>query len=126
MKTFEASALLDRHRPRHSARHPLVRDSRVGSQPCLSSRGALCVDPAKVVTRGKEMTSDTQKRELVIAKGWVQAAVLVFLFGFTVLGWLAYRTYMDEPPIPQRVVDPAGNVLFTDADVMSGQQVFLR
>jgi nitric oxide reductase subunit B len=60
------------------------------------------------------MTSDTWKRELIIAKGWVQAAVLVFLFGFAVLGWLAYRTYMDEPPIPQRVVDPMGNVLFTE------------
>src|SRR5262245_61931415 len=58
-------------------------------------------------------------RELVIAKGWVQAAVLVFVFGFTVLGWLAYRTYMEEPPIPQRVVDPAGNVVFTGADVMA-------
>jgi nitric oxide reductase subunit B len=72
------------------------------------------------------MTSDTRKRELIISKGWVQAAVLVFVFGFAVLGWLAYRTYMEEPPIPQRVVDPVGNVLFTGADVMSGQQVFLR
>ena len=72
------------------------------------------------------MTSDTRKRELIISKGWVQAAVLVFVFGFAVLGWLAYRTYMGEPPIPQRVVDPVGKVLFTGADVMSGQQVFLR
>ena len=72
------------------------------------------------------MTSDTRKRELIISKGWVQAAVLVFVFGFAVLGWLAYRTYMEEPPIPQRVVDPVGKVLFTGADVMSGQQVFLR
>src|SRR5262249_1402297 len=82
--------------------------------------------PVKGVTGGKTMTSDTRKRELIISKGWVQAAILVFLFGFTVLGWLAYRTYVEEPPIPQRVVDPAGNVLFTGVDIMSGQQVFLR
>jgi nitric oxide reductase subunit B len=57
------------------------------------------------------MSEANSKRELVISKGWVQAAVLVFLFGFAVLGFLAYRTYVEEPPVPQRVVDPAGNVM---------------
>jgi nitric oxide reductase subunit B len=66
------------------------------------------------------------KRELLVGRGWVQAVAIVFLFGFLILGLLAYRTYTDEPPIPAEVVDPAGNVLFTHLDVIHGQEVFLR
>jgi nitric oxide reductase subunit B len=66
------------------------------------------------------------KRELLVSKGWVQAVIVVFLFGFFVMGLLAYRTYTGEPPIPQRVVTPGGRVIFTGADVTAGQQVFLR
>jgi nitric oxide reductase subunit B len=56
----------------------------------------------------------------------VQAVVLVVLFGFFVLGLLAYRTYMAKPPTPQRVVDPSGQTLYTAADIHKGQQVFLH
>ncbi|HLW59281.1 MAG TPA: cbb3-type cytochrome c oxidase subunit I [bacterium] len=66
------------------------------------------------------------KRPLLISSGWIQAVLLVMLFGFLVLSLLAYRTYTGEPPIPARVVDPAGHVLFTDADVILGQEAFLR
>ena len=51
------------------------------------------------------------RRQLLVAKGWVQAVLLVVLFGFFVLGLLAYRTYQAKPPTPQRVVDPQGVVL---------------
>ena len=56
---------------------------------------------------------ESQRRQLLVSKGWVQAVLLVFLFGFFVLGLLAYRTYMAKPPTPQRVVDPQGTVLYT-------------
>jgi nitric oxide reductase subunit B len=69
---------------------------------------------------------ETTRRGLLISKGWVQAVVIVFLFGFTVLGILAYRTYTGEPPIPEKVVDSKGVVLFTGADVTNGQEIFLR
>src|SRR5579871_307834 len=65
-------------------------------------------------------------RALLISNGWIQAIVIVVVCGFLILGMLAYRTYTDEPPIPSRVVDPAGRVLFTGADVIAGQEVFLR
>jgi nitric oxide reductase subunit B len=68
----------------------------------------------------------SQRRQLLVAKGWVQAVLLVVLFGFFVLGLLAYRTYMAKPPTPQRVVDPQGTVLYTAADIHKGQQVFLH
>ena len=67
-----------------------------------------------------------QRRELLISKGWVQGAILVTLVGFFILGLLAYRTYTEQPPVPERVVDRQGRVLYTGNDVSKGQQVFLH
>ncbi|MGH9725864.1 MAG: nitric-oxide reductase large subunit, partial [Candidatus Acidiferrales bacterium] len=72
------------------------------------------------------MMSDSSKRELLVSSGWMQAVAIVMLCGFLILGMLAYRTYTDEPPIPQRVVDPSGQVIFTGEDITAGQEVFLR
>jgi nitric oxide reductase subunit B len=66
------------------------------------------------------------RRQLLVSKGWVQGVLLVMLFGFFVLGLLAYRTYQAKPPLPQRVVDPAGATLYTARDITAGQQVFLH
>jgi nitric oxide reductase large subunit len=68
----------------------------------------------------------SQRRQLLVSKGWVQGVLLVVLFGFFVLGLLAYRTYLAKPPTPKRVVDPQGTVLYTAADIHKGQQVFLH
>ena len=69
---------------------------------------------------------DLQKRDLLVSKAWLQAVALVVIFGFFVLGLLAYRTYSGQAPIPGQVVDPGGRVLFTREDIQGGQQVFLR
>src|SRR5512132_1250354 len=68
----------------------------------------------------------SQRRQLLVSKGWIQAVVLVMLVGFFILGLLAYRTYMAHPPVPQRVVDAQGRVLYTGEDISKGQQVFLH
>ena len=70
--------------------------------------------------------NNSGKRELLVSKGWIQAIAIVMLCGFLILGMLAYRTYTDEPPIPLRVVDPSGQVIFTGTDITAGQEVFLR
>ena len=44
--------------------------------------------------------NSSEKRELLISNGWIQAILIVFLIGFLILGMLAYRTYTDAPPIP--------------------------
>jgi nitric oxide reductase subunit B len=67
-----------------------------------------------------------RRREFLIGKGWIQAVLLVVLCGFFVLGLLAYRTYMAHPPVPARVADQNGSVLFTGKDISAGQQVFLH
>ena len=70
--------------------------------------------------------SSDGRRELMVSRTWVQAAALVVLCGFAVLGFLAYRAYTTDPPIADRVVSEDGRVLFTGDDVTRGQQVFLR
>src|SRR6188768_4223033 len=67
-----------------------------------------------------------QRRELLISKTWVQAAALVFLIGFFILGLLAYRTNQAKPPVPDKTLGPAGQVLYTKDDVKEGQKVFLH
>ncbi len=68
----------------------------------------------------------TGRRDLLVSKGWIQAVALVILFGFFVMGLLAYRTYSEEAPIPGRVVGPDGAMLFTREDILAGQQIFLK
>jgi nitric oxide reductase subunit B len=66
------------------------------------------------------------KRELLVSRTWLQVAGLVFVVGFFVLVLLAYRTYKADPPIPDRVVDPSGQLVYSGDDVRAGQKVFLH
>src|SRR5215469_13452414 len=66
-----------------------------------------------------------EKPPLMISRGWIQGAIVVLMIGFCILGVLTYYTYNDEPPIPEVVKRTDGSTLFTRADVMAGQQVFL-
>jgi nitric oxide reductase subunit B len=61
-----------------------------------------------------------------ISQLWFQAAILTFVIGFSVLGFLSYRIYGGSPPIPTEVVTAGGARLFTGADVMNGQHVFQK
>src|SRR5829696_265904 len=72
------------------------------------------------------MTAGTGRRALLVSKGWLQAVALVVLFGFFVLGLLAYRAYSGQPLIPERVWDPSGRVSFAGEDVTGGQGVFRK
>jgi nitric oxide reductase subunit B len=75
---------------------------------------------------GVQLLMVQKRHELLIAKGWVQAAVLVLLTGILALGALAYRSHAGQPPIPQRVLGEDGGVVFTEADIRAGQKLFLR
>ena len=70
------------------------------------------------------MNDEEQRRPL--SPWWRHAVILVMIFGFTILTVVTVVTYTNAPPIPEKVVNQAGKVLFTKDDIESGQSVFLK
>ncbi len=57
---------------------------------------------------------------------WRHGALLVMIFGFSILIFMTVLAYHDAPPIPATVVDASGQVLFTGKQIEHGQSVFLQ
>ena len=68
--------------------------------------------------------SDAGSSQTLIGKGWIQGVALVMIFGFLVMGILAYRTYTASMPMPEKVVSESGEVLFTGDQITRGQELF--
>jgi nitric oxide reductase subunit B len=54
---------------------------------------------------------------------WIALATLLAV-GFGVLLWMGGEIHRQAPPLPERVVTPAGEVLYTRADIERGRQVW--
>lgn len=52
---------------------------------------------------------------------WLAA---IFLLSFGVLGWMGHEIYLAAPPIPTRVIEPDGTVLFSEGQVQRGQEAW--
>ena len=59
-------------------------------------------------------------------RGGDTRSILVMIGGFSVLSFVTVLTYTNAPPIPDKAVDAAGNVVFTGADIQKGQEVFFK
>ncbi len=70
--------------------------------------------------------TDEQHLTGKLSPWWRNTVILVMILGFSVLIWVSVRSYKDAPPIPGKVVNSSGAVLFTGADITAGQQVFLK
>ncbi len=57
---------------------------------------------------------------------WKISVIAVIAVCFSVLIWLAIKGYKDAPPVPESVVTPTGDLLFTGEDITAGQEVFLK
>ena len=57
---------------------------------------------------------------------WRHSVILVMIAGFSVLSLVTVLTYTNAPPIPEQAVDATGTVIFTGADILMGQEVFLK
>jgi len=59
---------------------------------------------------------------------WRRGLVVILLLEFATLIWVTMGSYYrnSQPPIPEKVVDSTGFVVFTKADIESGQQIFLK
>jgi len=66
----------------------------------------------------------TGPRSMMVSRTWVQGVAIVMLFGFFVMGILAFRTYTASMPQPSRVTSQSGEVVFTGEDITNGQVLF--
>lgn len=67
-----------------------------------------------------------ERTPMTVSSRWVKAAVVTFIFGFAVLGYLAARIISGSPPVPKEVQASGGEVLFTRADIQAGQHLFQK
>ena len=70
----------------------------------------------------KEQLPDTE----ALNPWWRRSVALVFVCGMAVLVFMSVQAYRYAPPIPEKVVDPAGAIVFTGRDIEAGQQIFLK
>ncbi len=61
-----------------------------------------------------------------ISKAWRHGAVLVLIVGLSVLMFMGHNVYKGAPPIPDKVLDASGAVLYTGEDILAGQAVFQK
>ncbi|MFC7780820.1 nitric-oxide reductase large subunit [Legionella taurinensis] len=61
-----------------------------------------------------------------VSPWWRRAVFIVMALGFSVLIALTAKVYRDAPPIPDRVVNAQGQVIFTKDNILAGQAVFLK
>ena len=70
----------------------------------------------------KEQLPDNQNLSL----WWRRSVALVFVCGMAVLVFMSVQAYRYAPPIPEKVVDSTGKIVFTGRDIEAGQQIFLK
>ena len=66
------------------------------------------------------------EKNMILSTGWLLTAVITFVFGFSVLGYLAASSKIEQPPIPREVRTADGAVLYTGDDIMEGQHLFQK
>lgn len=57
---------------------------------------------------------------------WVRSVLIVMVLGFSALIGITTLAYRNAPPIPDKVLDDAGQLLFTGESISNGQEVFLK
>ena len=61
-----------------------------------------------------------------LSRWWPRAVIATLAIGFSILILLTIKVHYDAPPIPDRVVDANGRLLFSKQDIQAGQAVFLK
>src|SRR5262249_11017511 len=61
-----------------------------------------------------------------LSRWWVRCVLIIMALGFCGLIGVPFLSYKNAPPMPNRIVDERGEVLFTKSDIEAGQSVFLK
>lgn len=67
-----------------------------------------------------------REKNMILSPGWLLTAVITFVFGFSVLGYLGFRNKTDQPPIPREVRSADRQLLYTGEDILGGQHLFQK
>ena len=67
-----------------------------------------------------------EPEESPLSPWWMRSVWIVMIGGFAGLLAITELAYRNAPPIPGRVLDANGTILFTADDIRRGQAVFLR
>ena len=67
-----------------------------------------------------------EPEESPLSPWWIRSVLIVMVGGFAGLVAITQLAYRNAPPIPGRVVDANGTVVFSGDDISNGQAVFLR
>ena len=70
----------------------------------------------------KEQLSSTP----ALSAWWRRSVLLVFVVGMIGLIFMSVQAYRYAPPIPEKVVDSDGKIIFSGQEIEAGQQVFLK
>jgi nitric oxide reductase subunit B len=70
----------------------------------------------------KEQLSSTP----TLSAWWRRSVLLVFVIGMIGLIFMSVQAYRYAPPIPGKVVDSDGKIIFSGQEIETGQQVFLK
>ena len=59
---------------------------------------------------------------------WKRGIITILILEFAVLIWVTTGNYYRNlrPPVPEKVLDNSGSVVFTGTDIQNGQQLFLK
>src|SRR5450759_1663973 len=72
--------------------------------------------------------SNVASKNLYLSTCWSGGIVIILPLEFAVRIWVTKRSYYrnSKPPIPGKVIDGSGSVVFTQTDIQNGQQLFLK
>jgi nitric oxide reductase subunit B len=74
------------------------------------------------------MFADTNQEPDALSPWWRRGVIIILAVEFALLIWISTGTYVRKvgPPVPDQVVDPSENIIFSGDDIRAGQQVFLK
>ena len=75
---------------------------------------------------GEAAQPKNEPEESPLSPWWLRSVLIVMVLGFAGLIAITELAYRNAPPIPGRVVDANGTLVFSGDDIGNGQAVFLR
>ena len=72
--------------------------------------------------------SNEDSKNQSLSPWWRRGLAIILILEFAVLLWVTTGSYYrkSKPPVPERVLDKSGLVVFMGTDIQKGQQVFLK